>query len=65
MPKVIVFNVMPSEEDSKAQAEKVFSMVLDLTDQHGVCFLRFTKSDGMVIIEPRYNARINGVIADA
>lgn len=55
------------DQDSLIQdhADKLFDDVLDITLQHGVCFIRFTREDGMVVIDPRYNAKINGIIADA
>lgn len=65
MPKVMVFNIIPPEEESLSRAEDLFNTVLDVVKEHGVCFLRFTKADGMVIIEPKHNAKINGVISDA
>ena len=62
MSKVLMVDL---ERDAQDRAENIFQTVIELTKKHGVCFLRFTTADGMVIIEPRYNSKINGVIADA
>jgi ABC-type antimicrobial peptide transport system ATPase subunit len=66
MPKITTADIsqlIQSEISSKA--EKTLNDMLDLIEKHGVCYIRFTLEDGMVIIAPRYNSKINGVIADA
>ena len=49
----------------EAEAERAFNDMLGLTEQHGVCYFRFDLQNGLTIIDPRYNARLSGVIADA
>jgi ABC-type antimicrobial peptide transport system ATPase subunit len=66
MPKITTADIsqlIQSEISSKT--EKTLNDMLDLIEKHGVCYIRFTLEDGMVIIAPRYNSKINGVIADA
>lgn len=66
MPKITTVDIsqlIQSEISSKA--DKTLNDMLDLIEKHGVCYIRFTLEDGMVIIAPRYNSKINGVIADA
>ena len=66
MPKITTVDIsqlIQSEISSKA--EKTLNDMLDLIEKHGVCYIRFTLEDGMVIIAPRYNSKINGIIADA
>ena len=66
MPKITTVDIsqlIQSEISSKA--DKTLNDMLDLIEKHGVCYIRFTVEDGMVIIAPRYNSKINGVIADA
>lgn len=66
MPKITTADIsqlIQSEISSKT--EKMLNDMLDLIEKHGVCYIRFTLEDGMVIIAPRYNSKINGVIADA
>ena len=66
MPKITTADIsqlIQSEISSKA--EKTLNDMLYLIEKHGVCYIRFTLEDGMVIIAPRYNSKINGVIADA
>ena len=66
MPKITTADIsqlIQSEISSKA--DKTLNDMLDLIEKHGVCYIRFTVEDGMVIIAPRYNSKINGVIADA
>lgn len=53
------------EEIMQQRAEDLFQDVVELTKKHGVCFIRFTRADGMVVIDPKYNQQINGVISDA
>lgn len=65
MSKMLMVNINDIEESMVEHAEDIFNTVLKLTEQHGVCFMRFTRADGMVIIDPEYNQRINGVISDA
>jgi hypothetical protein len=60
---VDISQLIQSEISSKA--DKTLNDMLDLIEKHGVCYIRFTLEDGMVIIAPRYNSKINGVIADA
>jgi hypothetical protein len=60
---VDISQLIQSEISSKA--DKTLNDMLDLIEKHGVCYIRFTVEDGMVIIAPRYNSKINGVIADA
>jgi hypothetical protein len=66
MPKVTTLNLA---ELLKAQinsdADIAFAKVLELMEKHGVCYCRFTIEDGVQIIDPRYNQRISGAIADA
>lgn len=47
------------------EAEMLLGSAFKIVNEHGVCYMRFTKEDGIVIIKPEYNKRINGVIADA
>ena len=47
------------------KAENMFGDMLDIVKKHGVCYFRFTREDGIIIINPKYNAKLNGVIADA
>jgi hypothetical protein len=53
------------QSQGESDADLAFAKVLDVMDQHGVCYCRFTKEDGVQIINPRYNQRISGAIADA
>ena len=62
MPKTLVIDM---EQHAQMRADELFETALKVVEGHGVCFLRFTRADGMVIIEPKYYQRINGAIADA
>lgn len=66
MPKVILTETMDVRElQARLEADVVFSKVLEVMEKNGVCYCRFTMNDGVQIIDPRYNQRITGVIADA
>lgn len=65
MPKVFVIDPNEIEEMMQQRAEDIFHDVVEITKKHGVCYLRFTKADGMAIINPKYNQQLNGVISDA
>jgi hypothetical protein len=66
MPKITTVDVSQLiQSDIGGRADKMLNDMLDLLEKHGVCYLRFTLEDGMIIIAPRYNSKINGVIADA
>lgn len=66
MPKVILAETMDERElQARLEADVVFSKVLEVMESNGVCYCRFTMNDGVQIIDPRYNQRITGVIADA
>jgi hypothetical protein len=66
MPKVTTLSLsellkLQTQNDS----DLAFAKVLELMEKHGVCYCRFTLEDGVQIIDPRYNQRISGAIADA
>ena len=63
--KVFVVDAEHMEELMHEHAENTLQNILDITKSYGACYLRFTKEDGMEIINPKYNARINGAISDA
>ena len=65
MHKILMMNPEDLENIMMQRANNIFENVVEITKKHGVCFIRFTKEDGMVIINPEYNSRINGAIADA
>lgn len=47
------------------RAESMFEDMLEIVKKHGVCYFRFTREDGIIIVNPKYNAKLNGVISDA
>lgn len=63
--KVFVVDAEHMEDLMQEHAEHTLQNILDITKSHGACYLRFTKDDGMEIINPKYNVRINGAISDA
>lgn len=63
--KVFVVDAEQMEELMHEHAENTLQSILDITKSCGVCYLRFTRDDGMEIINPKYNVRITGAIADA
>lgn len=63
--KIFVIDADEMEQIMQEHAENTMNTILNVVKKHGVCYLRFTKDEGMEIIEPKYNARINGAIADA
>lgn len=65
MTKVIMVDMDEISEQANIKAEAMFENALDLLKEHGVCYFRLTTDDGMIILHPRYNAKINGVISDA
>lgn len=65
MTKVIMVDMDQIESEATQKAEIVFDNAMDLLKEHGVCYFRLTVEDGMIILHPRYNAKINGVISDA
>lgn len=65
MTKVVMVDVNEIMEEADNRAEVVFDNAMDIIKAHGVCYFRFTLEDGMSIVHPRYNAKINGVISDA
>ena len=46
-------------------AEEAFNDMVAVVENHGTCYFRFDLVHGLTIIDPKYNAKINGVIADA
>jgi hypothetical protein len=66
MKKVLIIN-SDEDQESMAQdfAEAIFDRARELVREHGVCYFRFTREDGMLIIHPKHNKQITGVIADA
>lgn len=66
MPKIMPIDIEQLMDNMVRQAsDEIFQQALGLVEKNGVCFFRFTKEDGIVIIHPRFNSRLNGVIADA
>lgn len=66
MSKVVILDMNQLMDSSiNERAESVFSDMMNVVEKHGVCYFRFTLEDGIVIVKPEYNAKINGVIADA
>lgn len=66
MSKILSLDVNQFLEAMSQQvAEDVFQQAVGVVEKHGVCYFRFTKEDGMVIIHPRFNSKLNGVISDA
>jgi hypothetical protein len=66
MPKIVMVEVDKLLESSTAEAaDQCLSDVLSIVESHGVCYLRFTKEDGILIIQPRYYQKFNGIISDA
>ena len=66
MSKLLVLDMNKLLEDkANREADQMFAKVLELMEIHGVCYCRFTQNDGVQVIDPRYNQRIAGVIADA
>lgn len=66
MSKLLVLDMNKLLEDrAHLEADQMFAKVLELMEANGVCYCRFTRDDGVQIIDPRYNQRITGVIADA
>lgn len=66
MPKIMPIDINQLMESVMQQAsDEIFQQAITLVEKNGVCFFRFTKEDGIVIIHPRFNSRLNGVIADA
>lgn len=66
MAKMINIESMDEREfQARIEADAVFAKVLEVMEKNGVCYCRFTMDDGVQIIDPRYNQRITGVIADA
>lgn len=53
------------ESSVSDKAESMFEDMLGIVKKHGVCYFRFTMEDGIAIIKPEYNAKINGIISDA
>lgn len=47
------------------EADRCLSNALDVVEKHGVCYLRFTRDDGIQVIDPRYYKKFNGIISDA
>ena len=46
-------------------AESAFNDMIAIVEKHGTCYFRFDPVHGLTIIDPKYNAQINGVISDA
>jgi hypothetical protein len=66
MPKATTLSLADLlKAQTQTDSDLAFAKVLDLMEEHGVCYCRFTKEDGVQIISPRYNQRISGVISDA
>lgn len=66
MKKVLMVNIDDLVESAiREAADGVFERALEVVEKHGVCYFRFTKEDGMEIIHPRFNEKINGTISDA
>jgi hypothetical protein len=66
MPKVTTLSLAELlKAQTHSDADIAFAKVLELMEKHGVCYCRFTLEDGVQIIDPRYNQRISGAIADA
>lgn len=63
--KIMIIDAEEMDEIMQQHAEDTLHTIIDITKKHGVCYLRFTKEDGMEIIKPKYNERINGAICDA
>jgi len=66
MPKVTTLSLSDLlKSQTQTDSDIAFAKVMELMEQHGVCYCRFTMADGVQIISPRYNQRISGVISDA
>jgi hypothetical protein len=66
MKKVLMLDVNElMESAAQGAADDVFQRALEIVERHGVCYFRFTKDEGMMIIHPRFNEKINGTISDA
>lgn len=57
--------VIDIEKVAQQTADDLFEQAISVVNENGVCYLRFTREDGMVVLHPRYNSKINGVISDA
>ena len=66
MSKILMMNVDELLESEIAQrAQNTMQEMFTVTEKHGSCFLRFTKEEGLIVIDAKFNPKINGVIADA
>ena len=65
MTKTVIVDMDQISEMADMKAEAMFENALDLLKENGVCYFRLTTEDGMIILHPRYNSKINGVISDA
>lgn len=66
MTKFILVDANNIEESIlHTAAEETFDRAMDLVNEHGVCYFRFTRESGMEILNPKLNSRINGAISDA
>lgn len=65
MRKVIVVDATQIEEMIQESAETVFDQAVSMIKEHGVCYMRFTRKDGISLLDPKYNKQINGIISNA
>lgn len=66
MKKMLMVDVNDLMDSAiREAADGVFERAMEIVEKHGVCYFRFTKEDGMMIIHPRFNEKINGTISDA